>query len=387
MLKELLEERNYLPILKMNDGRDVTLENWEERRREMIELLEKYSYGRTPEKPTRVWGENVEEYVNNYAGKAKEKWVDVCFETSFGKFSFPVKFYIPYRVKKPSVFLHIAFRPVPDKYIPVEEIIDGGYALAVVVYKDLVNDNQDSKFDDGLGKYFGLDKDRKGDSAGKISLWAYGASRVLDYMINEMSDEVDTEKVAVIGHSRLGKTALWCAAQDERFVASISNNSGYGGAASSKMSTGEKIDDFIRAGSVDFFCENFKMFQGKEDEKPYDQAFLLSLIAPRYLLVGSARYDVGACPRAEFLTSLHSSSAWELFGEKGLVCPDRLPTIGDNFTEGKINYHLRDDNHYLSREDWNIYMNYLDLKFGKKERIKYYIPILYKGKCYNDEKI
>ena len=89
MLKELIEERNYLPVLKMNDGTDVTLENWEERRREMIDLLEKYCYGRTPESPTRLWGETVSSNVNSYGGKAKIDAVNIHFETSYGEFVLP----------------------------------------------------------------------------------------------------------------------------------------------------------------------------------------------------------------------------------------------------------------------------------------------------------
>ncbi len=376
MLKEILKERDYLPILKMNDGTPVTLDNWQERRREMIELLETYSYGKTPQKPTRVWGKTTNSTINGWAGKALEEEVEVSFETSdYGVFTFPIKLYIPYKVVKPSVILHIAFNRVPEKYSPVEEIIDAGYALVVVAYKDIVNDNNNGDFSDGLGAYFKIPRERRGDDVGKVGLWAYGASRVMDYLCLER-DDLDTQHVAVAGHSRLGKTALWCAAQDKRFAAAISNESGYGGAASSKFGEGEKVKAFLRAGSWDFFCENFKNFENSENDKPYDQAFLLSLIAPRYLCVGSARLDLGADPKSEFLTSLYASQAWELFGEKGLVCPDRLPEVGDHFTEGKISYHLRDDLHFFSREDWQKYIAFLDLKFGKKETREYHVPVV-----------
>lgn len=387
MLKKLIEERGYPEIFKMEDGTPVTLESWKERRLEMIDLLEKYSYGRTPEKPSRLWGETVSSNVNSYGGKAKIDVVKVHFETSFGEFVLPFQLVVPHKVIKPRVFLHLAFRPEPDKFIPTEEIIDGGYALAIVTIPDMVNDGHHGNFSDGLGKYFRLDEGRKSDDAGKVSLWAYGGMRVMDYLVSERSDELDTSQVAVIGHSRLGKAALWCGAQDERIAAVISNNSGYAGAASSKKSKGEKIDDFFRVGSWDLFCENFKLFQGKEDEKPYDQSYLLALVAPRLLLVGSARYDIGADPRSEFLTTLYTSHVWEKFGKKGLVCPDRLPVVGDNFGEGSINYHLRDDTHFLSREDWNVYMKYLDEKLGKKEKRDYHIPMIYRGKLYNDEEL
>ena len=201
------------------------------------------------------------------------------------------------------------------------------------------------------------------DDWGKIGLWSWGASRVLDYII-EYCPQLDGEKVAVIGHSRLGKTALWCGAMDERFAAVISNDSGYGGAASSKHVTGERVSDFVRGGSWCWFCENFKLFAGElEDSKPYDQSFLLALVAPRLLLIGSAELDKGADPESEFLTALHASGAWELLGEKGLVVPDRMPVPGDRFGEGNIQYHLRSNKHYLSREDWNLYIKFLKEKW------------------------
>ena len=197
--------------------------------------------------------------------------------------------------------------------------------------------------------------------SGKIGMWAYGASRVLDYVLTH--DDLDSVHTAVIGHSRLGKTALWAAAQDERFWCGISNNSGYGGAASSKHGTGERVTDFIRVGSWDWYCENFKEYTGeKEDCKPYDQAYLLAAIAPRLLCVGSAEEDRGADPKSEFLTSLHASCAWEMLGKKGLVSPDRLPTPGDHLTEGSVGYHLRSFGHCLSRNDWNAYIKFLSEK-------------------------
>ena len=363
-LEKILKEKDYLSVVTMNDGTPATKENWSERRAEMIELLEKYSYGRT-RKPEvkRVWGEFISSEWNCYAFKLKNEKINVHFETELGVMSFPVEFFIPKNVERPPVFMHLAFGNVPNKYIPVEEITDAGYALCVIYYKDMLNDNDFADFSDGLGKYFGMTSEREPEEWGKIGIWAYGASRVLDYMKQYRTD-VDTDKVAIIGHSRLGKTALWCGAQDERFAAVISNNSGYGGAASSKHGGGERVADFIRVGSFDWFCENFKLFRDeREDSKPYDQSFLLALIAPRYLLVGSAVDDKGADPESEFLTTLHASAAWELLGRDGLITPDRMPKPGDRFGEGNIQYHLRAHGHFLSREDWGAYIKFLDEKF------------------------
>lgn len=365
MLNEKLTEKDYLPILTMENGDTVTKENWHKRREEIKNLLEKYSYGKTPDIPVKVYGSVEERNDNAYGGKLWYEKININIKTEKGTFTFPMEFYIPKKVNKPPVFLHIAFRPVPDRYIPVEEITDGGFALGVVVYKDVVNDNLKGDYSDGLAEYFGTTQNRKDDQWGKIGMWAYALSRVMDYITNSRTD-LDSAKVAVIGHSRLGKTAMWCGALDERFAAVISNNSGYGGAASSKHGKGERINDFLYWGSWDWFCENFKKFKDSEDEKPYDQSFLSAMIAPRFLCVGSAIEDKGADPEAEFLTTLHASKVWEVLGTDGLICPDRMPVPGDDFFEGNVGYHLRDNGHFLSREDWNAYIKFLKMKFNIK---------------------
>ena len=357
MLDEIIANKKYPSVLTFASGEKVTKDSWQARRQEMKELLEKYSYGVTPPAPSKVWGEVTKTDEFAYAGKVLNQKVTISFETEKGVFTFPIELFIPKRVNRPPLLLHIAFRPVPDRYIPVEEITDRGFALAVMVYTDVVNDNYFGDWSDGLAKYFGVTSLRRDDEWGKIGMWAYGASRVMDYI--QTRDDINGEKVAVIGHSRLGKTALWCGAQDERFTAVISNNSGYGGARSSIDSTGETISDFLRVGSWDWFCENFKLYHNKENEKPYDQAYLLALIAPRHLLVGSAIEDKGADPLGEFYTTFNASKAWELLGEKGLTCSDEIPKAGDSFNDGKIHYHLRAGRHYLSREDWNEYIDYL----------------------------
>lgn len=367
MLQEILKERDLLPILTMNDGTPVTPENWEQRRAEMREALEVYSYGHTLPAPDKVWGEVASTNEKAYANKAIQQKVNISFETERGVFTFPIWVFVPKRVENPRPFLHIAFRygqPVKDepiRRVPVEEILDNGYALVSMAYCDVVNDRLNGDYSDGLAAYFGVTKERGAEEWGKIGLWAYAASRTLDYLLTRT--DIDAEHTAVVGHSRLGKTALWTAAQDERFWCAISNNSGYGGAATSKHGNGERVQDFLDCGSWDWYCENFKQFTGeKEDQKPYDQAYLLALIAPRYLCVGSAVEDYGADPDSEFLTSLWASQAWELLGEKGLVTPDKMPDVGDVLSEGNVQYHLRAGNHFFSRTDWLHYIRFLESK-------------------------
>lgn len=364
MLKELLDQRELLPILQMNGGQQLTPELWTQRRAEMLDALCRYSYGFMPPCPGPGTGRVTEELGNAYAGKVTEQTVSISFPTPSGAFGLEVKLFIPKAQSRPPVFLNLAFRPVPDRYIPVEEITDRGFALCVLCYKDVVNDKHFGDYSDGLARAFGTDNPRSPEEWGKIGMWAYGASRVLDYLLTR--EDLDASRTAVVGHSRLGKTALWTAAQDERFWCACSNDSGYGGAASSKHGTGERVDDFLRCGSWDWFCENFKLYRGeREDSKPYDQAYLLALIAPRLLLVGSAEKDRGADPLSEFLTTLHASAAWKLLGEKGLVTPDRLPLPGEQLNDGNPCYHLRPHQHFFSRQDWNAYMDTLNKKLNR----------------------
>ena len=366
MLEKILKEKDYIPVMKNQNGEDVTPENLSEWRKYMFEALCKHSYGWTKPNPISTTYKVDGKKLTAYAGKVIEESITVSFETDKGVCSFPAMIYIPKKVDTPPVILHLAFRPVPDMYIPIEEITDHGFAVAVVCYKDMMNDEHYGDFSGGIGEYFGVGNPREDEEWGKIGMWAYGASRLMDCLMQR--DDIDTKHIAVMGHSRLGKTALWTAAQDERFFAAISNNSGYGGAASSKKGKGERVSDFLRLGSWDWYCENFKLYGGElEDFKPYDQSFLLALIAPRYLCVGSAVLDKGADPEAEFLTTLHASPIWSLYGKPGLVCPDRMPTTTDSFDEGSIHYHLREGMHFLSREDWVAYIKFLKTKIAEEK--------------------
>ena len=370
MLKTYLQEKDLLPILTMDDGSGVTAACWQERREEMLNALEKYSYGHTPDAPKLTTGlvQQTDEYA--YAGKILQQEILIGFRTSKGIFRFPLTLHIPRNTPKPPVILHLAnLEPLPNKYVPVEEITDAGYALAVIYYQNVVNDRLHGDYSDGMAAYFGTGQDRAPEEWGKIGMWAYSASRALDYLLTR--EDLDAVHTAVIGHSRLGKTALWAGAQDTRFWCTISNNSGYGGAASAKHGEGERVRDFLRGGSWDWYCENFKQFlDEKENEKPYDQSWLLAAIAPRYLCVGSAAEDDGADPKSEFLTTLWASQAWELLGHKGLVTPDRIPQPGDRLQEGCISYHLRAGRHFLSREDWNTYIRFMNEKLAEEEKEK-----------------
>lgn len=177
----------------------------------------------------------------------------------------------------------------------------------------------------------------------------------MDYL--QTRKEINDAHIAVIGHSRLGKTALWTAAQDERFFMAVSNNSGHWGAAVAKHSTGENISNFLRAGSWDWFREKSKEYSGYENSSmPYDQHYLLAAIAPRNLCVGSAELDTGADPKSEFLSCVAASEVYKLLGYRGLVTADEYPLSSTSLHEGSIGYHIWTGYHYFSRYDWLQYI-------------------------------
>lgn len=341
-------------VLRFVDGREVSSKNdWKQRREEILAILRREVYGVSPSAPTSVTGTIVSTDSVCCSGHAVLQRINISFDTDNGEFTFPINLFLPTVDKPVPLFILLNFRAdAYDKYYPIEEIIDNGFAVAVIHYNDVTVDKDDMQ--DGLaGKY-----DRNVYSWGKIGMWAFSASRVVDYMLTR--PEIDKENVAVIGHSRLGKTALWCGAQDERIKFVISNDSGAGGAAygHAKVQGNEMISDSIRLVPY-WYCEKYREWVNREKELPFDQHLLLSLVAPRYLLVGSAEKDIWAGPWQEQLSCIGASPAWEILGRKGYIGKTEPASAGDDFSDGSIGYHLRDGIHFLGRPDWLSYINFI----------------------------
>lgn len=355
MLNTELKNRNIPCVLSFPNGEKITdVASWEKRRVEILEELQNEMYGRIPQKPKSIKFEEVSNDDFFCAGKANLRKINITCELENGTFTFPVSYTEP--TEKPEItFVQINFRPqVPDKYQPTEELIDNKCAILSFYYEDITSDDGD--FSNGLsGILFPGGVRNNSYDSGKISMWAWAAMRVMDYI--ETLDKLDSSKVVVIGHSRLGKTALVTAAMDSRFMSAASNDSGCCGAAIIRGKVGETYKDIDREFGY-WFCPKFKNYVLEKEIIPFDQHYLLSAIAPRKLYVASAEKDIWADPKSEFLSCIAASEVYKLYGLSGLVHNNEYLTAPDCLHDGEIGYHIRKGLHYFSRTDWLYYLKY-----------------------------
>ena len=320
-------------------------------------------YGVLPPKPDRIHAEEVSRDVSFCAGKADLVVYRLVSEYPDKVFSFPLRVVIPKTGTPCPAFVHINFRPnVPDRYQLTEEIVDRGYAVLSFCYEEVATD--DGNFRAACGKYLTNGR-RRADATGKIAIWAWAAMRVMDY-IETIPELIDKDEVAVIGHSRLGKTALLTGAMDERFRYVISNDSGCSGAAITKDKIGE-TQKKITTTFPFWFCPRYVKEGQSGGYTEVDQHFLAALIPPRHLMVGSAVEDTWSDPDSEYLNVYKTNEIYRLYGMTGLVTDGERPVCPITLSDGDAHYHLRRGAHYFSREDWNIYIDYIDACRKRKE--------------------
>ena len=364
------------PLLAADGTRVTTREQWEQKRRpETLDLFRAHVYGRSPAKMAEVKFEVVAHEPGAMDGKAVHKRVRITSVGVDGKsFAFEASVFTPAGAKQPvPAFVLINNRKIesadPSRkekngFWPAEEIVARGYATAVFRTVDVDPDEKgEAARARGVRGVWPAGGGTVGSDAwATLSAWAWGASRVLDYLQTEPA--VDAKRVAVIGHSRGGKTALWAGAQDERFAIAISNDSGEGGAAIARRKFGETTEVINKAFPF-WFNEAFKQYNGKEETLPVDQHQLIALMAGRAVCVGSADTDLWADPRGEFLSVAHASPVFALYGEEA-IRPDEMPPLDAPLVRGRRSYHVRTGGHNLTPYDWDRYMDFADRLWGRK---------------------
>ena len=255
------------------------------------------------------------------------------------------------------VFVHISGR---WRYVvPFEEMAKRGYAVVRCDINEIAPDesvNSGRHIGGVLKEYGGWDKP---DGWGRVGAWAWGISRIIDWV--ETRPELDRQRIAVVGHSRCGKTALWASAIDERIALAIANGSGTGGAHLNEFCTpgSEQVDIFVKVTSHNFFCPNFVKLAGCETMLPYDADDLIRLSAPRLVYVASGDHDLGAGPQGEFEAARRAGELWRAYGLSGLSRTD-YPPGGTVDHTGFIGYHIHEGGHFIDPPDWMLYADFAD---------------------------
>lgn len=342
-------------LLESSKKRPIkTQEAWRVRRQELRSIFEREVFGRAPSRPKDLSFQCLQSDPEALSGAARSKRIAVSF---LGQARFHLELFIPKgTAQKPPVFLLIGHRSTPQmdplysSFWPVKDLIKAGFATAMFKTSE-VDPDFDDGFQNGLHPLF--DTKRAEDSWGTLAAWAWAAQRCVDYLVTD--PHLDPHKIAIIGHSRGGKTALWAGAQDERIGLVISNNSGCTGAALSRRRKGETLMA-INHYFPHWFCDNYKKYNGRESSLPIDQHQLLALIAPRALYVGSAAEDSWADPAGELESCRLASAVYELYGHKGLS--HRQAKLNQPLHDGRLAYHQRAGGHELSRYDWQQYQAY-----------------------------
>lgn len=374
---------NGVPVTRAEDWHDL-------RRPELLTLFEHFVYGRAPQHPQPLTIDVTSVTDDALDGLATRKEVTVGFSDDPRDPAMHLLVTLPRHREAPvPLFLGLNFMgnhtidadpgiSLPTTWVPntprlgIEDhrpteasrgaassrwptslIVQRGYGVATIYCGDIDPDFDDG-FENGVHGLFPRD-DSRGDAWGTLSAWAWGLSRALDAL--EQDPDVDAGRVVVIGHSRLGKTALWAGACDPRFAAVVSNDSGCGGAALSRRRFGETVRR-INTSFPHWFCTNFKAFNDNEAALPIDQHALIALIAPRPVYVASASEDSWADPKGEFLAARAADPVYRLLGKVGLpeeVMPPTNHPVGDT-----IGYHLRAGGHDITAYDWEQYLSFAE---------------------------
>ncbi|RZT85831.1 hypothetical protein EV383_2715 [Pseudonocardia sediminis] len=360
-----IDGKEYPDPLRLDNGDAVTgTSSWEgTRRAELLAGFRKNVYGQTLPKPTR---QTFSVTPTSTSGVTR-KIVKITVTGPQGTGSFTLRLFVPKTGTTPrGTFLMIDHRgAVTDsptqssEYAPVSKITAAGYAFASIDAGSIAPDDSGSYRSKMINLFHPSSQSLPSDAGRTISAWAWGASRAMDYL--QSDPDIDPSKVAVIGHSRGGKASLWAGAQDQRFAAVITNDSGSTGTKLARRGdggVGAETVSRINSSFPHWFPQTYKAYNGRESSLPVDQHELLALVAPRRVVVGSATEDSNADPKGEFLSYVAASKVYDLYGlgDTGLPSTSWKPATDKDFRGPAMSYHLRSGGHGLLAADWNIYL-------------------------------
>lgn len=385
------------PLLFNNGKKVKSAKDWERRRQEILETMTREMYGAAPQRPKNMRFEVFDLDKNALGGKATRKQVTIHITEKGREAKFDLLIYIPNRAKQPVPAIiglnfigNQAIHPDPgiklttawvenSRMFPcgadgratdacrgvnasqwaVDSILARGYALVTLYREEVASDRKAQAFQTGIHPLYPELQQRE-DNFGTIAVWAWALSRGLDYL--ETDRDIDAKRVAVFGFSRLGKAALWAGATDRRFAAVLSNESGAGGGKQFRRGVGEDINRLCTA-FPHWFARNFAHYKGKDSELPFDQHFVLSLIAPRPVYLATAEDDKNSDPQGEFATARAADAVYRFLGTNGFP-DDAFPALNQPLM-GQIGFHIRPGGHDVKMFDWIQILNFSDLHLQK----------------------
>lgn len=370
------------PLLLTAEGRPVTTpEEWRNiRRPQIMALFNTLIYGAVPvpDSPIQTHFEVIRTDPDFMNGMGTRKDVRIRFENARGQVEMRVLVFVPNGATRPvPAFMKHSFNNTRSDDFnadpgregrlkngwPIGDFFKRGYGFVAVYQQDLVGHNE-VEFQKGIHRLFYPEGQSfpKAYEWGVLSTVAWGAMRAMDYL--ETDPDIDPKRVAIMGHSKMGKAALWTAAQDERFALAISAESGCAGAALWRRKSGETLEKMVTRFPY-WLCRNAWKFVNNEADLPVDQHMLLACIAPRPVYVHSGVDDKWADARGEYLSAYHASEVYRLLGKTGLE-NEASPPIGQAIIDSDVGYHIRKGGHSIEPYDWEQFLNFADHHFKKR---------------------
>ena len=360
--------------LKMADGAIVAdAEAWRARRRgEILDLYQQHIFGRVPANIPGVTWQVTEREAGARAGASLRKLIVGTVGTGPGAPTIKVTLHTPSAAAKPvPVILLVNFGggappppgtttrgPAPPGDPPVAaDILSRGWGYAMVGYNDIQPDRAGTAAEGVMALV--PDAERGKNGWGAITAWAWGTSRIIDYL--QTDSAVDARKIAVFGHSRLGKAALWAAALDERIAAVFTSCSGEMGAALSRRDWGETVDDMAQNFPW-WFTGAFPQWVGRWNEMPVDAHMLIALSAPRPVFITGGTADQWADPVGMFKAAVAAGPVYRLLGRQDLGATE-LPPLDTPLTGGDIGWHYHTGGHSATPADWRAFLDFLGKYF------------------------